>query len=60
MLFRSAAEIATFQRWAGKRKNPDVDNFKSDILTRAEKLDILTGDAGGEDAPFPATWDVYP
>jgi len=53
-----AAEIATFERWASKRTNPDIDNFKSDILSRAE-LQSLLEDANGEDAPFPG-WESYP
>lgn len=55
-----AAEIRTFERWASKRKEPNVDNFKSDILSRADKLELLE-DGAAADAPFPATgWANYP
>jgi phage portal protein BeeE len=52
-------EIRTFRRWADKRKQPDVDNFKSELLTRADKLALLE-DGTADDAPFPVGWDNYP
>jgi HK97 family phage portal protein len=55
-----AVEIAKLQRWAKGKKSPDVDRFKSAILSREEKLEAL-GDAAGEDARFPvAHWGAYP
>lgn len=63
-------EIRTLKKWAKKRlkphapgalqEMPDVDNFKSDILTWAEKQQIVEDDIAGH-APFPVTgWDDYP
>ena len=34
-------EKATFRRWAAKRKNPNPDAFRSDILTTADKAAVL-------------------
>jgi hypothetical protein len=34
-------EKATFRRWAAKRRNPNPDAFRSDILTTADKAAVL-------------------
>jgi SPP1 gp7 family putative phage head morphogenesis protein len=34
-------EKATFRRWAARRKNPNPDAFRSDILTTADKTAVL-------------------
>ena len=53
-------EIQVFKRWLKKRKQPNVADFSSTILSHNEKLAIM-GDATGEDAPFPfMDWEAYP
>ncbi len=45
---------AAFRRWYKKRDNPDVTQFKNDLLTHGDKLalvDEMEG-ASGKDAPF--------
>lgn len=34
-------EAKRFERWLGKRDNPDVSEFKSDLLTQREKENIM-------------------
>ena len=63
---RQADEVRKFRKWAGKRANPDPENFDSDILTAGQKRAILDemGDGAAVGAPFPvadvAEWDNYP
>ena len=53
-------EIRKFTKWASGKRDPDPDKFKSEILTRADKLALLEGSTAA-DAPFPATdWADYP
>lgn len=49
-------EIKRFRAWARKRKNPDPDAFKSEILSSEEK-EALLGETG---ARFPVEWAAYP
>lgn len=49
------AEIKRFRKWRKKRPGADLSQFKSDLLTDAEKAVILRGDAAGEDSPFGST-----
>lgn len=51
-----AEERKRFERWAKRRKYPDPADFKSTILTDAEKEALL----GEMRAPFPATFSDYP
>ncbi len=48
-------DLARFRRWASKRRNPDPDAFKSDVLSYEDKAavlyDILTGDADSDTMP---------
>jgi HK97 family phage portal protein len=58
-----AVEVRRFKTWAGRRKNPDPAQFKSDLLTDADKAAILAGVEVGDatDAPFLAAgWEDYP
>lgn len=36
-----AAELRRLRRWAKGKRDPDVDKFESDVLTRAEKMAAL-------------------
>ena len=45
------AERRRFTRWAKRRRNPDVDDFDSDLLSRSDKLALLGG-GDADDAPF--------
>jgi len=45
-------EEKRLRRWAKGKRSPDVDLFDSAILSRAEKLAVLQGDAGAADAFF--------
>lgn len=49
-----AAEIKRFRKWLKKRSAPDVTQFKSDILSDAEKVAFVHEEdaSGGEDSPF--------
>lgn len=48
------AEIKRFRKWLKRRANPDVTQFKSDILSDAEKAAFVHEEdaSGGEDSPF--------
>lgn len=48
------AEIKRFRKWLKRRANPDVTQFKSDILSDAEKAAFVHEEdaGGGEDSPF--------
>lgn len=51
-----AQEQARFLRWAKKRHDPDVSEFKSEILSDAEKEALL----GDMRARFRLDWSAYP
>lgn len=51
-----AQEQARFLRWAKKRHAPDVSEFKSDLLSDAEKEALL----GDMRARFRLDWSAYP
>ena len=64
-----AEEVRRFKAWAGRRKNPNPAQFKSDILSDADKAALLAGAEVGAatDAPFRvaqfadiAGWEHYP
>lgn len=49
-----APEIKRLRKWLKRRANPDVTQFKSDILSSAEKALIAQGEdaSGSEETPF--------
>lgn len=53
-------DAQAFRRWYKKRDGADVGGFKSNHLSRADKLAIADEIGGGaaEDAPF--RWQSYP
>lgn len=51
-----AQEQARFLRWAKKRHDPDVSEFKSDLLSDAEKEALL----GEMRSRFRLDWSAYP